>query len=237
MIPSIADSELTENSSFLVSIMLVLTKATLCCIVRVMEATFFQRHPFIKDAIGVIVFIVFIVLGTIFINTFIFRSFNVVGPSMESTLHTGDRLIVNRLPVTLAQIQNKDYIPKRGQIIVFKNPRYNVGMGDEYIVKRVIGLPGERVTIKDGKYVVYNHEHPDGFNPDDDNHGEPGLVTSGAADEVVPSGELFVSGDHRDGTWSFDSRNGDNGLGTIPLYDVVGPVSMRIFPINKIRLF
>jgi signal peptidase I len=202
-----------------------------------MEANFFQRHPFLKDAIGVLIFIVFIVLGTIFINTFIFRSFNVVGPSMEPTLHTGDRLIVNRLPVTLAQIQNKDYIPQRGQIIVFKNPRYNVGMGDEYIVKRVIGLPGEHVTIKDGKYVVYNHEHSEGFNPDDANHGEPGLVTSGTADEVVPAGELFVSGDHRDGTWSFDSRNGEDGLGTIPLYDVVGPVSMRIFPINKMRFF
>jgi signal peptidase I len=198
------------------------------------ERTFLQRHPGVKDVIGVIIFIICVILGTLFINTFVFRSFNVLGPSMESTLYTGDRLIVNRVPVTWAQIQNKDYIPDRGQIIVFKNPHYATGNGDEYIVKRVIAFPGERVALKDGAYTVYNDEHPDGFNPDDANHGEPGPVTSGQVNVVVPDGELFVSGDHRDGNYSYDSRN---GLGTIPFYDVVGPVSMRIFPFDKIRLF
>lgn len=202
-----------------------------------MEATFLQRHPVLKDVIGVIVFIVCVVLGTLFINTFVLRSFNVIGPSMETTLYTGDRLIVNRLAVTWAQIQNKDYVPHRGQIIVFKNPRYTTGTGDEYIVKRVIAFPGERVTIKDNHFVVYNEEHPEGFNPDDNNHGEPGAITSGEADTVVPDGELFVSGDHREGSYSYDSRNGSNGLGTIPFYDVVGPVGIRIFPLNGIRFF
>lgn len=199
-----------------------------------MEATFLQRHPIFKDVIGVIIFIVCVVLGTIFINTFVFRSFNVVGPSMETTLFTGDRLIVNRLPVTWAQIQNKDYIPKRGQIIVFKNPRFDLGAGDEYIVKRVIAFPGERVVLADGSYTVYNDEHPNGFNPDNAFHGEPGAITSGSVDTVVPAGELFVSGDHRDENYSYDSRN---GLGTIPFYDVIGPVAMRIFPFNHMRFF
>lgn len=199
-----------------------------------MEASFFQRHPVVKDVVGVSIFIICVIIGTLFINTFVFRSFNVVGPSMETTMYTGDRLIVNRLPVTWAQIQNKEYVPKRGQVIVFKNPRFNAGIGDEYIVKRVIAFPGERVTLKDGHYVVFNTEHPDGFNPDDDFHGEPGAVTSGEVDTIVPSGELFVSGDHRDGSYSFDSRN---GLGTIPFYDVVGPVGMRIFPFNGMRFF
>lgn len=199
-----------------------------------MEVSFWQRHPVAKDVIGVIVFILCVVLGTIFINTFIFRSFNVVGPSMESTMYTDDRLIVSRLPVTWSHIQNKDYVPKRGQIIVFKNPRFNVGQGDEYIVKRVIALPGERVVLRDGSYTVYNDEHPDGFNPDDDFNGEPGSPTSGSITTVVPSGELFVSGDHREGAYSYDSRN---GLGTVPLYDVIGPVSVRIFPFNHMRFF
>lgn len=207
------------------------------CIMRQVEASFLQRHPVIKDVIGVIIFITCVVLGTIFINTFVFRSYNVVGPSMEPTLHTSDRLIVSRLPATWAQIQNKDYIPKRGQIIVFKNPRYNLGTGDEYIVKRVIAFPGERVTVEEGRLVVYNSEHPDGFHPDDDNHGEPGDFTSGESDLVVPDGELFVAGDHREGTFSYDSRNGEQGLGTIPFYDVIGPVKMRLFPIQKIRFF
>lgn len=202
-----------------------------------MEASFLQRHPFVKDALNIAIFIFCVLIGTLLINTFIFRSFSVIGPSMESTMYTNDRLIVNRLPVTWAQLQNKSYIPERGQIIVFKNPHYSTGMSDEYIVKRVIAFPGERVTIQDGHYVVYNDEFPDGFNPDDANRGEPGVPTSGTADEIVPVGELFVSGDHRQGNYSLDSRNGSSGLGTIPFYDVVGPVSMRIFPFDKVRGF
>ena len=202
-----------------------------------MKSTFLQRHPFIKDAINISAFILCVLIGTLFINTFIFRSFSVVGPSMESTLYTGDRLIVNRLVVTLSQLKDGKYTPERGQIIVFKNPKYTTGNGDEYIVKRVIAFAGERVVVTDGHYLVYNGENPNGFNPDDKNNGEPGSPTSGSADVVVPSGELFVSGDHRQGSYSYDSRNGLSGLGTIPLYDVVGPVGVRIFPFDKIRTF
>lgn len=199
-----------------------------------MEATFLQRHPLIKDILSISIFIIAVLIGTLLINTYIFRSFSVVGPSMETTLYTNDRLVVNRLPVTLAQLQNKTYIPDRGQVIVFKNPSYSTGLGDEYIVKRVIAFAGERVTLKDGHYTVYNSQFPDGFNPDDANHGEPGSPTSGTVDTIVPQAELFVSGDHRQGSFSLDSRN---GLGTIPYYDVVGPVSLRIFPFDKIRTF
>ena len=199
-----------------------------------MEASYFTRHPFIKDVLSLAIFVACVAIGTILINSFVFRSFNVVGPSMESTMYTGDRLIVNRLPVTWSNIRGESYVPERGQVIVFKNPRYTIGGEDEYIVKRVIAYPGERVVLKDGAYTVYNAAHPEGFNPDDANHGEPGSPTSGEVDMTVPSKELFVSGDHREGNYSFDSRN---GLGTIPYYDVVGPVGARIFPFNKIRNF
>jgi signal peptidase I len=201
-----------------------------------MEKTkaFGQKHPFLKDLSGLIFFIVAVILGTLFINTYIFRSFNVEGPSMEKTLYTGDRLIVNRIPVTISSLKNTPYVPDRGQVIVFKNPMYTAGNPDEYIVKRVIAFAGERVVLADGHYMVYNPAHPTGFNPDNDNHGEPGSPTSGSFDGVVPDGTLFVSGDHREGNYSYDSRN---GLGYIPLYDVVGPVSMRIFPFTAIRGF
>jgi signal peptidase I len=203
-----------------------------------MEASFLQRHQLLKDALGILIFIVCVLIGTLLINSFVFRSFNVLGPSMESTLYTGDRLIVDRLPVTWAQLQNKQYTPERGQIIVFKNPQYNAGAGDEFIVKRVIAFAGERVVVKDGVLTVYNSAHPDGFQPDKaqatDATSHPGSPTSGSVDTTVTDGTLFVSGDHREGDYSFDSRD---GLGLIPLYDVVGPVGLRIYPLNKIRFF
>lgn len=201
-----------------------------------MKASFLTRHPFIKDAISISIFVTCVVIGAVTINTFVFRSFSVIGPSMETTLYTGDRLIVNRLPVTIAQIQNKQYMPNRGEVIVFKNPRYASGIGDEYIVKRVIALPGERVVLKDGKFTVYNGDNPDGFDPDEILQDANGIIypTSGSVDVIVPKNELFVSGDHRQETYSLDSRN---GLGTIPIYDVVGPVSIRLYPFDKIRLF
>ncbi|MCY1368531.1 Signal peptidase I T [compost metagenome] len=199
-----------------------------------MEATFLQRHPFLKDTIGIVVFIICVIVGTLLINAYVFRSFSVLGQSMEKTMYTGDRLIVNRLPVTLAQLQNKQYIPERGQVIVFKNPNFSLGTTDEFVVKRVIAFPGERVTVKEGIVTVYNNEHPDGFHPDDNNHGEPGSPTSGDVDTVVAKETLFIMGDHREGQYSCDSRS---CMGTIPYYDVVGPVGLRIFPFDKIRSF
>lgn len=201
-----------------------------------MEATFFDRHPQLKDSISLVIFIIGVIIGTLIINSFIFRSFNVEGPSMETTMFTGDRLIVNRLPVTIAQLQNKRYIPERGQVIVFKNPNYNPSVGrEEYIVKRVIAYAGERVVVKNGKVTVYTTDQPAGFDPDSTfNNNEPGQPTSGAVDTVVSEGTIFVMGDHREGNYSCDSRD---CMGTIPLFDIVGPVGLRIYPFDKIRTF
>lgn len=201
-----------------------------------MEPTFFDRYPKIRDALGLILFIVGVAVGTLVINTFLFRSFTVEGPSMETTMYTGDRLIVNRLPVTMAQLQNKPYLPERGQVIVFKNPNFNTSVGhEEYVVKRVIAFAGERVTVKNGTVTVYTEEEPGGFNPDITvNNNEPGQPTSGDVDTIVAEGTLFVMGDHREGGFSCDSRD---CMGNIPLFDLIGPVSLRIFPFDNIRTF
>jgi len=199
-----------------------------------MNSSFFEEHKTLKDILGVIVFILAVVIGAWLINLFLFRSFSVSGPSMESTLYTGDRLIVNRLPVTWAHLQGKAYEPERGQVIVFKNPLFEPGMQDEYIVKRVIGLPNDRVVLKDGKFTVYNDDNPAGFNPDLFTPNGPSNPTDGEVDVTVPEGELFVSGDHRQAGYSYDSRN---GMGTIPFHDIIGPVGARIFPFTKIRTF
>lgn len=193
------------------------------------------KHPALKDVLNILGFIGIVAVGTLFINNYIFRTFNVVGPSMENTLKSDDRLIVNRLPVTLAKLENTEYVPERGQVIVFKNPKYSVMQRDEYIVKRVIAFGGETVTLRDGKFTIYSEIYPDGMNPDDSTNGEPKSPTQGTIDRlIVPKGEVFVSGDNRVGSYSLDSRN---GLGTVPLYDIVGPVVFRIFPFNGLRGF
>ena len=205
-------------------------------IIEPMDATFMDRHPRLSDGLSLVIFVIGVAIGTVLLNAFVFQTFNVEGASMETTMYTGDRLIVNRLPVTMSKLQNKNYTPKRGQIIVFKNPNYNASLDkDEYIVKRVIAFAGERVTVKNGTTTVYNKENPNGFNPDSTvNKNEPGQPTSGNVDTVVPKGTIFVMGDHRQGNYSCDSRN---CMGSIPLYDIVGPVSLRIFPFTKIRGF
>lgn len=198
-----------------------------------MQSNFWNEHRALKDVLSIVAFIVAVIIGAWLINLLIFRSFSVSGPSMEPTLYTGDRLIVNRLPVTWAHIQGKAYVPKRGQVIVFKNPQYLIGMQDEYIVKRVIAFPGERVTVHDGTLKVYNGQFPGGFQPDKLTVG-PTSPTDGEVDKTVPDNQLFVSGDHRQEGYSLDSRN---GLGTIPYEDIIGPVALRIFPFTAIRTF
>jgi signal peptidase I len=196
-----------------------------------MQASYFTRHPKMRDGLNFVIFVVLVLVGTLFINTFVFRSFNVSGHSMEDTLQDGDRLIVDRLPVTLAHLQNKPYVPNRGDIVIFKNPQYTTGSPDEYIVKRVVAFPGERVTVHDGVLMVYNGEFPGGFEPDKlDVHGHPLSPTSGEVDTTVANNSIFVAGDNRIGNNSCDSRS---CLGLIPLYDIIGPVGLRIWPLNN----
>lgn len=192
-----------------------------------------EKNSGLRDLLAIAGFVLLVVVGVFFINAFIFRSFGVTGPSMEKTLFTDDRVIVNRIPVTWETIFGRTYTPERGQVIVFKNPLHEAGMPDEYIVKRVIAFGGERVVVKDGTLTVFNREHPEGFQPDKAFSG-PGQPTSGDSELVVPEGQLYVAGDHRTGNYSLDSRN---GLGSIPLKEVVGPVNIRIYPFDKIRLF
>ena len=223
-----------------------------------MEPTFFQKHPLFKDLLSLGCFILAIVMGTLFLNTFIYRSYNVVGSSMENTLHENDRVIVNRAAVSWAHFTGNEYVPERGQIIVFlnedeekvaeykkqgvENPKtcdVPSNVSDQYIIKRVIAFPGERVVVKDGEMKIYpDKDSTEGFVYDNDwrtsDEDGPKEHTSGEVDMVVPEGELFVSGDNREGSHSWDSRN---GLGTIPYCRIVGPVMMRLFPIDKMRTF
>lgn len=160
--------------------------------------------------------------------TFVFQSYQVDGPSMQSTLENSDHLIVWKVPKTVANVTGKDYIPKRGDIIVFNEAGID-GADKKQLIKRVIGLPGERVVFKGTDVTVYNAESPNGFNPDKTLGYGDNLINQNPSnnDVTLGEGELFVAGDHRDN--SLDSRV----FGPIQADQVVGKLVLRVLPLNS----
>ncbi|HVX24682.1 MAG TPA: signal peptidase I [Candidatus Saccharimonadales bacterium] len=176
-------------------------------------------------------------LIAVLLISFVFRSYEVSGPSMQNTLHDRDKLIIWKLPRTWARITGHPYIPKRGDIVVFTES----GLSEFYqtdtkqLIKRVIGLPGDRVTIKNDRYVIYNQQHPDGFDPDITlpyfNHGKNLPKTTGNVDVTLGSDQVFVSGDNRGN--SLDSRN----FGPINANQIIGQLIIRVVPISDAKSF
>lgn len=187
-----------------------------------------------KSIISTIAVLIAAPLIAIFITTYVFQSYEVDGPSMQTTLEDNDRLIVFKLPRTIARITKKDYLPGRGDIIIFnREGTFDPAVHREkQLIKRIIGLPGERVVVDEGKITVYNDESPDGFSPDNDEaYSDAITYTPGKVDLTVPAGEVFVAGDNRSN--SLDSRS----FGTIPARDIVGKLIVRLLPINSARGF
>jgi signal peptidase I len=194
----------------------------------------FKRYPkMIRKNIPDILLIISIPIIAIFINVFVMQSYRVDGESMETTLQNGDRLLVNKLSRTWSKITSHPYVPKRGEIIVFnlRSPELNFGENQQ-LIKRVIGLPGDRVIIRSSKITIYNTEHPSGFNPD--NSGLYNLTipkTDGTVDIMLKQTQIFVCGDNRIN--SEDSRF----FGPLEVRDIVGKLSFRIMPLGKAEHF
>ncbi len=176
-------------------------------------------------------------LIAILLTVFVFQSYQVDGPSMQETLHNNDRLIVWKLPRTWARITGHQYVPNRGDIIIFSQKnlsQYGDSQDSKQLVKRVIGLPGDHVVVKDGVITVYNDEHPDGFQPDATlPYGKNGAIptTSDNVDVTLKDNQLFVSGDNRPN--SLDSRI----FGPISTDQVIGKLVIRILPLSQVERF
>lgn len=152
------------------------------------------------------------IIGTLLAGVLIFILINisvqysiVEGSSMEPNLHNGQRLLINKIAYSN---------PQRGDIIIFPPP--HVANPDKDFIKRIIGLPGELVEIKDG--IVYINGSPLDEPYIEDNAGINLALT------VVPDGEYFVLGDNRGN--SQDSRFG----WTVPGEDIVGKAWLSIWP-------
>lgn len=167
---------------------------------------------------------------------FVFQSYQVDGPSMETTLQNNDRLIVWKADRTWARVTGHQYVPNRGDIIVFNQAGLAAyGQSDiKQLVKRVVGLPGDRVVIKKGAITIYNQAHPDGFEPDKTlPYGKTTSLpyTSGDIDITLKNNQIFVCGDNR--TDSLDSRI----FGPVDLNNVVGKLVLRVYPLNTAERF
>ena len=167
---------------------------------------------------------------------FVFQSYQVDGPSMENTLQNDDRLIVWKVPRTLAHITGRPYVPNRGDIVIFNEDGLaEFGQSNvKQLVKRVIGLPGDRVVVKDGHVTIYNPQHTNGFDPDQTlpyGKAHPLPYTAGDIDVTLSADQIFVCGDNR--TDSLDSR----AFGPVNLSDIIGKLVLRMFPLNTIERF
>lgn len=187
-----------------------------------------------KDLFQTIGILITALVVALLMITFVFRSYQVDGPSMESTLQNADKLIIWKVPRTWAYITHHDYIPGRGDVIVFNQSGLSqFGQSDsKQLIKRVIGLPGERIVVSNGVYTVYNKQNPKGFEPDKTlPYGKGIKITSGSIDVTLGDSQLFVSGDNRPD--SLDSRS----FGPINADQIVGKLILRVFPLNQAKVF
>jgi signal peptidase I len=189
-----------------------------------------------KELLSTIAILLTSLAVAIFIIVFVFRSYQVDGPSMENTLHNGDKLIIWKVPRTWARITGHDYIPKRGDIVVFTESGLSAfGQQDtKQLIKRVVGLPGDHIVVKDGVNMIYDKQHPHGFDPDKTlgyftSKDLP--TTSGNINLTLGPNQLFVEGDNRPD--SLDSRS----FGPINANQVIGKLEFRVFPIGRAEVF
>ncbi len=190
-----------------------------------------------RSTLGTIGILLLAPIIAIMLTMFVFQSYQVDGPSMQNTLHNNDRLIVWKLPRTWAKITGHQYVPKRGDIVILTESglsNYGDTQDTKQLVKRVIGLPGDHIVIKDGAITVYNHQYPNGFKPDTTlPYGKNGAIpsTDNNEDVTLSSTQLFVCGDNRGD--SLDSRI----FGPIETKQIIGKLVARIYPLSVAERF
>jgi signal peptidase I len=189
-----------------------------------------EKSGGILSTIGILLLALFF---SLFIISFVFRSYAVDGNSMQPTLQNSDKLIIWKVPRTLARISGNAYIPNRGDVIVFDQDVTACGStGSKQLIKRVVGLPGDRVVIANNAITIYNTANPTGFQPDKTlPYGGHIQSTSGNVDLKLPAGQIFVAGDNRPD--SCDSRF----FGPVKADYIIGKLAVRVLPITGAKLF
>jgi signal peptidase I len=142
------------------------------------------------------------------VNVFLAQATRVEGQSMEPNLHNNERLIIEKLSYRIRD-------PQRGDIVVIKRPS-----SSEPLIKRVVGLPGDRVEVREGKVYINGQAYKEPY-LDQETWGSYGL-------ETVPEEHVFVLGDNRRA--SNDSRS----FGVVPYDDIIGRAWVRYWPLEEL---
>ncbi len=173
-----------------------------------------------------------VLLALIIIRFYIFQPFSITGSSMEPTFYDKEYLIVDELSYIFTN-------PQRGDVIVFKHPEpaCNDHISSGYInrkfiqgpcsnyIKRIIGVPGDTITIKDGEVNVKNKKNPNGLTLEE-NYTPSNIPTLGNQTITLGEKEYFVMGDNRGPNSSSDSRE----WGALPESHIIGKALVVLLP-------
>ena len=168
------------------------------------------------DTIRIVVISLIVIIG---IRSFVMQPFFVNGQSMEPNFYDGDYLIVN-------EISYRFNDPERGDVIIFHYPNDP----RQFFIKRIVGLPGEKIEIKNNKITIYNKERPDGFTIDEVYIPE-GIIISKSYSQELKNDEYYVLGDNR--IASSDSRV----WGVLEKHHIVGKAWIRAWPFGAFSVF
>ncbi len=166
---------------------------------------------FLKDVFQVVFFALIL---TFLLRTYVVEARQIPSGSMLPTLEIGDRLLVDKIVF-------KFWEPERTDIVVFAPPpEAQRGTGDDDLIKRIIGLPGDTVEVREGRVFINQKPLDEPYIAEELNYVF-GPVT-------VPEGYLFVMGDNRN--YSFDSHS----WGFLPQENVKGRAFFRFWPLDRI---
>lgn len=153
------------------------------------------------------------------VRYFLVQPFFVEGASMGPNFLSGEYLLIDELSYYFKPV-------KRGEVVVFHYPLDT----SKYYIKRIIGLPGETMEIKNSQVAIFNGEHPSGFTLNE-SYLPKSLATDGQIRKKLGKDEYFVLGDNR--SVSYDSRR----WGALPKNDIVGRVWARAWPFSRVAIF
>ncbi len=176
-----------------------------------------MRHIFLF-VLELVEVLVVSLLAVFLVRYFIAQPFLVRGSSMEPTFLNGNYLIIDEIAYRLRE-------PQRGEVAVFRFPKDYA----TFYIKRIIGLPGETVEIKNNQVIVT--EVNGTVTTLDEKYLSPNEKTNGDIIQKLQPGQYFVMGDNRD--FSYDSRM----WGAVPTSNIMGLVRFRLWPLDEAKVF